>query len=547
MPLTFISNIGRLWRTARHLRRVQIFGRIRFRLARPKVSCSPPPGVRLLTGRWIRPAARNASLIGPTRFRLLNQEMELAEVGWDDPVLPKLWRYNQHYFDDLAAEGWAERRTWHRELVARWIHENPPAAGSGWESYPTSLRIINWIKWSLAGENLSSEAQHSLAVQIRWLTKRLEWHLLGNHLFVNAKALVFAGAFFEGREAESWLRVGLSILKSQLDEQFLTDGAQFELSPMYHALALEDLLDLLNLAAAFPGKVPAPVAEQLRSRANGAIAWLRAMSHPDGEISFFNDAAFGVAPSNEKLLAYAARLGFTPCSPVSPLTQLTASGYSRLAAGPAVLLVDHAHVGPDYLPGHAHADTLSFELSLFGQRVFVNSGTSEYGESPERLRQRGTAAHNTVVVAGENSSEVWGGFRVGRRARPYKVCVAQSGSTFVIEASHDGYTHLPGRPEHHRRFTLSARALQIEDYVTGQQPAHALFHLHPLIHVGAVTADRAILDLPDGRRATISTEGAALRTETGSWHPEFGRVERTTRLVIPLEAGRAVLSLSWDS
>ena len=79
-------------------------------------------------------------------------------------------------------------------------------------------------------------------------------------------------------------------------------------------------------------------------------------------------------------------------------------------------LLDVAPVGPDYLPGHAHADTLSFELSLFGQRVLVNSGTSQYEAGPERSRQRGTAAHNTVIVDGHDSSEVWAGFRVARRA-----------------------------------------------------------------------------------------------------------------------------------
>ncbi|MFB1490650.1 MULTISPECIES: heparinase II/III family protein [unclassified Thiocapsa] len=50
----------------------------------------------------------------------------------------------------------------------------------------------------------------------------------------------------------------------------------------------------------------------------------------------------------------------------------------HLEAGSAVALLDVAPIGPDYLPGHAHADTLSFELSLFGQRVIVNGGTSRY-------------------------------------------------------------------------------------------------------------------------------------------------------------------------
>ena len=84
---------------------------------------------------------------------------------------------------------------------------------------------------------------------------------------------------------------------------------------------------------------------------------------------------------------------------------------------PFLLVCDVAPIGPDHLPAHAHADTLSFELSFKGRRVFVNSGTSEYGLSAERQRQRGTAAHNTLVLDEENSSEVWAGFRVARRAR----------------------------------------------------------------------------------------------------------------------------------
>ena len=37
--------------------------------------------------------------------------------------------------------------------------------------------------------------------------------------------------------------------------------------------------------------------------------WLRVMSHPDGEISLFNDAALGVAPNALALSRYAAELG----------------------------------------------------------------------------------------------------------------------------------------------------------------------------------------------------------------------------------------------
>jgi len=114
----------------------------------------------------------------------------------------------------------------------------------------------------------------------------LEFHLLGNHLLANAKALVFAGCFFSGDEADGWLRTGLDLLEAEFAEQILDDGAHFELSPMYHAVILEDVLDLIQLRRAVPGP---GWCEKVRSGAHwrrGCWAWLDAMSHPDGEISF---------------------------------------------------------------------------------------------------------------------------------------------------------------------------------------------------------------------------------------------------------------------
>src|SRR5690606_5224257 len=141
-----------------------------------------------------------------------------------------------------------------------------------------------------------------------------------------------------------------------------------------------------------------------------------------------NDSALGIAPALPALRNYASALGLPLPSSTQPSARLLpASGYARMAAGAAVLLADVAPVGPDHLPGHAHADTLSFELSLNGRRVLVNGGTSTYENDAERLRQRGTASHNTVVVDGHDSSEVWGAFRVARRARVKDVEFGQEG------------------------------------------------------------------------------------------------------------------------
>src|SRR5690606_15320930 len=166
--------------------------------------------------------------------------------------------------------------------------------------------------------------------------------------------------------------------------------------------------------------LPESLVLRLRQGVSPMLHWLRVMTHPDGDIALFNDAALGIAPPLAALEAYADLVGVSRDSTeLASLEALAESGYVRLTVGPAVLIADVGLVGPDYLPGHAHADTLSFELSLHGRRVLVNGGTSTYEANAERLRQRGTAAHNTVVVDGQDSSEVWSAFRVARRARPW--------------------------------------------------------------------------------------------------------------------------------
>jgi hypothetical protein len=247
-----IAKALRLWNTVRWLKPVQVYGRARFRLSKPKPDLRPAPRLRVATGPWAMPARRAQSLVTPTQMRFLNEERDLDAHGWDSKDLAKLWRYNQHYFDDLCAFGAAERTEWHRELIARWMRECPPGQGTAWEPYPSSLRIVNWIKWLRAGNEPVPGMLDSLAAQVRFLTKRLEWHLLGNHLFVNAKALMIAGLFFDGDEAEEWFEMGEGILRTEIPEQILADGGQFERSPMYHALALEDMLDILNAARTYP-------------------------------------------------------------------------------------------------------------------------------------------------------------------------------------------------------------------------------------------------------------------------------------------------------
>lgn len=542
-----MRRIGILWRTVRHLKMRQIIGRVVFRVVRPVPDLRPPPPRTSVAGPWATPARRDRSLVGPERFRFLNEEHSLSAIGWDDPAIEKLWRYNQHYFDDLNAWAAVQRSPEHRQLISRWIMENPPGRGTGWEPYPTSLRITNWLKWALSGSELDPRWLHSLAIQARWLSKRLEWHLLGNHLFANAKALFMAGLFFDGPEAERWRNIGQAILGPQLAEQILPDGGQFERSPMYHALALEDVLDLINVIECLGPRRPQGQAlgRDLRSAAPAMLQWLRTMSYPDGTLAHFNDSAEGIAPSLSELERYAASLDIDIAPPLrQPVIHLRDSGYIRLNHGPASAWIDAAPIGPDYLPGHAHADTLSFELVVKERPILVNGGTSCYGTGARRQRERSTVSHNTVVVGSWNSSEVWAGFRVGRRARPIHVETASG----RVAASHDGYRFLPGSPIHRRAWRMDHELLEVEDIIEPtRSDACAFFRLAPAlapiqvatrvwdIRHGAATLAR--VEIVHGVPDWIQSDHAA----------RFGAVEPTLTLRCAMPTGRCTTRWTWIS
>jgi uncharacterized heparinase superfamily protein len=507
-------------------------------------------------GTWEVGHQRPSSLLDRHTFRFLNVDGVVRDAAdWDAADRSRLWRYNAHYFDDLNAAGATSRATWHRALIAQWIAQNPAASGPGWESYPTSLRISNWIKWSVAavagGEpGLDAEATQSLATQLRWLSKRLEIHLLGNHLWTNAKALVFGGMFFSGDEGAAWLQSGIALVERELDEQILPDGGHFERSPMYQAIVLEDVLDLLNLARAIPDLLAGDLETKLRATAIRMHRWLRVMTHPDGQIALFNDAALAVAPSEGALSEYARRLRVpVDLDPLGAVEALPESGYVRLQNARAVVICDVGEVGPDYLPGHAHADTLSFELSLDGRRVIVDTGISTYDIGPERQSQRSTHAHNTVEVDQIDSSEVWGGFRVARRAHPLGVRWGSDTESLWLEGAHDGYRRTAGRVTHHRRWQLDESALTITDRLAGTyDSAVSALHLHPSVQVdvGRVKGSEATLVLAGDKTISLTAvPSAGLEVQSTTWHPEFGVSEKNTVLRVRFVERSLATRLKW--
>ena len=519
-------NISLFLYTARYLKPVQIYSRLLSKFKHRSIRFNGKLDLREKT-QWTPAILKKLSLMtSPHTFCFLNEKHDIITCeDWNNHQYSPLWLYNLHYFDYIATNEIEGRNEWYDKIIERWILENPPGCGVGWDPYPSSLRIINWIKRHCSGNQLSGNALNSLKFQASFVYNHLEYHLLANHLFANAKALVFAGLFFEGIAASKWLQKGLKILEKEIPEQILGDGGNFERSPMYHSIMTEDILDLINIAKCFPACISAVMVDFWKSKAQKMLTWLKGMCHDDGKISLFNDAAFLIAPEYEELEKYAERLGINVNkTQFGKVTDFKETGYIRIQNEPYLLLIDAGNVGPDYQPGHAHADTFSFELSKCKQRIIVDSGVSCYGKGEERLRQRGTAAHNTVSIDNKNSSEVWSGFRVARRARILHREIQTNEDNVFIIAAHDGFRRIKGVGLHYRKWAIHENKILITDTIegTGKHEIRASIHFHHDANISMVNENSIEIKCNDSIIVVQIDPAVRISIEESTYHPEFG-------------------------
>ncbi len=355
----------------------------------------------------------------------------------------------------------------------------------------------------------------------------------------DAVGLAWAGRFFAEDPAREWLKTATRLAVEQAAEQELPDGGHFERSPMYHLHVMGDVFSLALLLE------DAEARTRLRDtwrRMAVALAWLR---HPDGDLALFNDGGLQGSDAVARMLQLGAHLG------VEISTGARRGGFHFVQTGltvwhgdPWTIFFDVGPVGPDYQPGHAHADTLAVECSFRGQRLFVDPGTYAYDLDDRRRYDRSTAAHNTVCIDGQDSSEVWHIFRVGRRACPREVSVDFTAGGMRATGSHSGYDHLPGRPRHTRRIDLGADGkLALTDRVEGGCRHHVDggFLLAPGWTAVAAAGGWLLTSGASRVRLTMRVpQGAKLYEERRLYHPEYGREIECTRLSWRLEGGLPV-------
>jgi uncharacterized heparinase superfamily protein len=553
------ADLAVLGRTVVHLRPAQLAHRVRLRTQQAGLRKFPEAGRLIMPGPapatavgW-PDAARPVDALTPGRWpglaELRTGKIRLLglarEIGWEHSDAARLWRFHLHYWDwawGLAAD---QDRLAARALFARlwrsWQASAEFGRGDAWHPYPAALRAWSWCglhRALVVGSDIESDFIDGLAAHTGFLRRHLEYDVGGNHLVKGLKALTGLAVFFAD---ERLLRLALRRLTSELARQILPDGGHYERAPAYHCQVLADLVDVADLLRA-AGRPPAGEITTAIARMRH---WLAIVLTPGGQVPLLNDGY----PVDRELIA-ALRPGPILASPDSPLLVLPATGLVRAVAGGWHLLADVGPPCPPSLPAHAHADTFGCLVHVDEVPLLVDTGTSTYEPGPVRRHERSTAAHSTVQVDGADSTEVWGVFRAGRRARVSGLAAHADAARITGEAVHDGFRGLRGRPLHHRRWSLTSDGLRVEDTVTGQGRHEIVIRWH--LAAGStvrVTDGTAFVTSPAGAFAVTvaATAPVALATETWAVAAGFGSTADAPVLTCRMDAALAVgITTVWS-
>jgi uncharacterized heparinase superfamily protein len=235
-----------------------------------------------------------------------------------------------------------------------------------WRADVLARRIISWLSQAPlllheADPRFYRRFLRQLSRQVRFLRKTLRASRDGLARLQAIIALTYAALCMAGQVRA--LKGTTRQMSDALERQILPDGGHISRNP---GALIELLLDLLPLRQAYAARnVPPPQA--LLNAIDRMMPMLRFFRHGDGNFALFN----GMGPTPPDLLATALAYDDARGMPVANAPH---SGYQRLQAEGAIVLVDTGRPPPIAVSHEAHAGCLSFELSAKQQRIVVNCG-----------------------------------------------------------------------------------------------------------------------------------------------------------------------------
>jgi hypothetical protein len=399
--------------------------------------------------------------LGNNKFNFLNLDLEFkGEIDWNYKNHGLLWTYNLCYFNFLFQNNLSVEI---KIDLIKSFSNSYNTIRYGKEPYPTSLRIINILKF-ISSHNINNNA----IIDLVWkdvcnLKTKIEYHILANHILENCFALYFASKYFDSPQLKksSW-----EMLKLQLLEQITIEGAHYEYSPMYHNLLLSRLLDCLQLAVLTNSESEVRFLSKIASK---MFLWSKNIVWKNSNFPQINDSLNLNTIKNDFLLKYLIFLNVKGINE----NNLLVSNYLKFFSNDNYETIFKIHsFSPYYQPGHSHSDNLSVLLCVQNYEILVDPGYSTYLNNKKRILQRSTHYHNTVSIDNINSSNVWSSFRVGKRYKLVKSNYDTDISSAKICYANRSISHL-------RSLNYSTNKIFVSDEISVNSKSSLNWHFHP--------------------------------------------------------------------
>ncbi len=430
-----------------------------------------------------------------------------------------VWEPNRHHHLVVLARAYrATGEEKYAEAVVSqlesWWEQNPFGYGMNWRSpLELGVRLINWV-WALDLIRDAKCVDQAFYERIResaflhcWETARKfsKGSSANNHL-VGEVAGVYVGAsyFRQFDEAEAWRSESKEILCREIMAQTYSDGCNREHGLGYQFFVLQfyiisglvgrwtgddfpqaywDRIERMidYVAALFEGGEDLPM---FGDRDDGYVldlgnrpedidalmslsallfdrADLKARAGNLSETAYWLVGTHSIQKYEELLVKHEAPSDLVSRSFPESGYHLLQSG--KLGDGAISLFFDCAELGYGSIAAHGHADALSLALRVDRRDVLVDPGTYDYFTYPEwRQYFRKTCSHNTVMIDGQDQSELQGAFLWGKRANAYLEAWQDSDGGTQVTGSHDGYRRLSDPVLHRRSVSLDGNEGMIE-------------------------------------------------------------------------------------
>ncbi|MBL1213617.1 MAG: alginate lyase family protein [Ignavibacteriae bacterium] len=443
-------------------------------------------------------------------FNFSYEKNELGNpINWNPKFMSDSCRLQIHFFNFLYLINDAQKI----DLIHGWIRQNKTGDEISWHPYSISLRIFSWMRANLNDPVIDE----SIYRQAAFLYRNNEFYIPANHYLENARALIFAGLYFDKNgESSKWLSKGLKIITQALTKQVEADGAYYEKSPMYHNIAVQIFVDILNV-------LPKTFDEynEIYSTVEKMADFLKSILHPDGKFAQFSDSSLEMGNPPNVILNYTFEVtGYK----AKFKNTFETSGHYIFKNETIYLALDAGSMADRRMSGHTHADIFNYELSFNSKRFIVDTGTGTYHPTKERDVMRSTRAHNTLCIDGKSQAELWNSFRVGRFFDPKNIKWNINENGFIFEGEFDGYSKLIGDSLIHKRFMrFENNRLKIEDQVRGENHhlVESMVHLHPSVNIIDKGGKILILKSEESIAQFEVLEGE-FKVEDSVYYPEMG-------------------------